>query len=267
MELIMLLIIVFLVSQTALLLFIKKGAIKRAFTTTQKTPCFTSPVPQTQASPQSATVNKKPPCTRHRFNWKDLGKLYFQLENAVNINEQLDTELLTQCPQSVQKRLLPTINTPLKAISLDKKRFSWGNVFAKPDAVFATEHQQESYVVEYKTRQRPQLFTGIAPSHVLQVIISAWVYKQQMQSAPTSHRIRSFIRYSNGVLEIKHWEKLIPFIEEHVDTYFDVTGNASVSASDLAWFIYVTSPVFKYQPKNKEEAALKGKALHFRIMR
>lgn len=265
MELIMSLLILLLVSQIALVLYIKKRSIKSSIASSVR-PVRSPSSPQTIA-PARQMKNKAAPCARQRFNWKDLGKLYFQLETVPNVNELLDTELLTHTPQSIQKRLLPQINAPLNAISLDNEQFDWGNVYAKPDAVFTTSHQRESYIVEYKTRQRPQLFTGIAPTHVLQVIISAWVYKQQTKSNSISHQIRTFIRYSNGVLEIKHWEKLIPFIEEHVDTYFAITDKVSASASDLAWFIYVTSPVFKYQPKNNEEASLKGKALHYRIMR
>jgi len=158
----------------------------------------------------------------------------------------------------------------LTIYSLDEKTFCWGNVFAKPDAVFFDRAKNEYLVVEYKSREFYAL-GSLTPLSVFQLLVSAEVVKKHIFSRSSqgekrdSIKVRSFMRLSNKVAEVKGWQAPIQHVLAMLPDVLSAHDKDTISASDLARSFVIFDKVFKFTKLSNEDKCFLGKLNHIRI--
>lgn len=218
-------------------------------------------------------VNHKNYVLADKFRWQNLPFLQFNCLNAKDIhsyqnfmsikNKALHTDVL----ETTQSRYLPNIHKHLEEVSLDEKVFRWGKLFAKPDAVFFDKDKNEYLVVEYKNREFYAL-ASLTPLSVFQLLVSAEVVKKHIfsRSAKGSDKrhinVRSFMRLNNKVIEVRGWKAAIQHVLAMLPNVLAAHEKDSISASQLARSFVLFDKVFKFRPKNEEDACFLGKLKH-----
>ena len=175
---------------------------------------------------------------------------------------------------SIGVRMLPhlfskEIKSNIQPISIDSLVWDYAKVFAKPDAVLQDITKNQIYVIEFKSRilnYKPDNFVDIIkPREFLQTLTAAYVYKQQKEGLT----IIPVLRFSNAIILLSDWESVIPKFDFYRQIYFSLESKQdkdSVKSSELANFISLVDFDFIVEPKDEEEARLRGDGRHAMVL-
>ena len=176
---------------------------------------------------------------------------------------------------NIETRMLPHLSSKgtksdIKLISADSSVWNYRKIFAKPDAVFQDITRNRIYVTEFKSRilnYEPDNFVDfIKPREFLQILIATYVYKQQKEGLT----IIPGLRFSNAIVLFSNWELVIPKFDFYQQIYFSLESKQdkdSVKSSELANFISLVDFNFMVEPKDEEEARLRGDGRHAVVLR